>query len=1857
MRRRKLGFVKRMLSITLALALVVSGMQVTVSPAHEASAASKDSTMGNNEMLSEKHVKDPKVLRFYTILANVQELEESADLKGKTAEQILATYTDDKYTKQAYGSYLTEYDGEIDFGTMEINYIDGIGWARSATKIDLSKATFKSGFTKVPDNEFALCTKLETILLPDTITEIGNNAFESCQALTTLSIGTGEDGVVDLTNVDTVGASAFSVCSSITTVKFSPLGTRSTELKLGEKAFANCSKISEIEIPIETAANLGANAFENCAALESVGLQDNLGYINNAVFQGVGTTSFGVKFYIIGSSDISQSRLPKGITFIGDNAFSGAWLTSLDLSGCTKLTTINQYAFGTAYVPGLTLPESLETIESMAFNATSISKLTIPEKCTNIQSKAFYNSGLEEIELPASLTEIKEATFALCDDLIGSKIVIPSGSKLQTIGKDAFKECKKIGTTEFLNNCKKLTSIGDSAFAKCYQVKMDPLNPKSELTDLYGDKVFESGLETVVLPDSVATIGTEAFADNYALKTVKLGTGLINIPDKAFYNSKTTSSKSGASLEKVIVSSELESVGDSAFANQSRLTTIGYTDGSTTTVKEGTVQFKSGLLSIGDSAFAGCGIQSTFSANGLRVYIPASEVKTSYTAGCSEFLIYDYENSDKEDNYCRSVYIDESEIVKFSDIPDDYKNKDKTELNEEGQSVYRLVNVIAKKVYIDESAFTRVISTSNADKTLEAYDSYETVTDAYQNRLYSPNKTLVKLYFTGSDASAAVSSTPDSAKTPIWARPISGTSSFSDLPVANSSSKSFSANYAFGIQNVIIPDTLIDDNLGQKAFENCINLEQVKLSLNLTDIKDGTFSGAGKEVPNFLGTSDELKYYDYYGLRTINIPDGIKTIGNDAFKNCYNLVLQKKGGSSFGRNIVSIGNNAFNNCLSLSEVKFPDTLKSIGSTAFANCTIQYKEPAKISYADNKGEYSYYVNAPSYGTKEIKHGLKVIDFTGALSLETVGDGAFRMTNVEDVSLIDSPLVKIPNNLFNQCSYLKTIAFQDKTESIGADVLKDTINLSGVTLPASATLTKTTISGAFGGIVNNTDPTLTLSYDKNEIITVPYGSSLRLPINALNKDIINGDVKISVDTGDGVFKNILDTTVGGISAEFNTSDDPYSFILYGKDFVKDPVTVRVEMGTAFSYAKSANYWISSHTMEYQVKVEAVPTQKVTVSAAEDSSVKTNPDMYVEKDGNKVLYIPAKGTAATKGIKLSAVIDPTDTTEDVTWTSDNTDAMVISDVVYEKGNGISTAVVKAAVDENGKPKIGNAKITVSSGTKSDTIFVYSVIPVTSSSGIVCTTGGTNLDTNLKPNSKTNPYGLDIGSTDQIKVTLNYGDAGYTEEEKAQYGEKCVFVSSDPEVVSVSQDGTIKALKEGTAVITVKGQASGMKADFYFEVASGLKASPASIEVSGPDKVNVGESISLMAAVYPAKASQSVTWSVATGKDIVSIDENGAVTGLKKGTAKVVATSAEKNTVKSNQFEITVLSPAKELKILTGDITLEVGKSQTLSKVSSATGTKGYYLSPADTTDTIDWSSSDNSVVTVTSTAQSVTIKAVAAGSAMLRGVTSSGIKAEIKVTVSQKAVKVTKITVGSPVTLNVGGVHQLTPQQEPANANEAITYTYTSSNPKVATVDGNGLIRAVAPGNANIVVKTNTGKTATCAVTVKQPAKKITLLVNKPSAKKIYMAKGQSINVKAKLDPVNTTDKLTWKSNKTKVATVSSSGTITAKKKGTAKITVTSDSGKKATITVVVSKKQVKAKKVKIKGAKSMKRKKTIKLTVSLKSAKSTDTITFSSNKPAVATVDAYGYVTAKKKGKVKITVSSSSGKKATKTIKVK
>ncbi len=304
---------------------------------------------------------------------------------------------------------------------------------------------------------------------------------------------------------------------------------------------------------------------------------------------------------------------------------------------------------------------------------------------------------------------------------------------------------------------------------------------------------------------------------------------------------------------------------------------------------------------------------------------------------------------------------------------------------------------------------------------------------------------------------------------------------------------------------------------------------------------------------------------------------------------------------------------------------------------------------------------------------------------------------------------------------------------------------------------------------------------------------------------------------------------------------------------------------------------------------------------------------------------------------------------------------------------------------------------------------------------------------------------------------------------------------------------------------------------------------------------------------------------------------------------------------------------------------------------------------VAPANATDkTVTWTSSNEKVATV---AADGTVMAVAKGNAIITVTTKDGNKTAtcnvtVEATVETTVVNVTGVTLDKTAAdINVGGTIKLSATVAPANATDK-TVTWASSNEKVATVAADGTVKAVAKGTAVITVTTKDGnKTATCNVTVKIPATKVTV-----SSKQVYVVKGKSVSVKAYVQPLDTTDKVEWTSSNTKVATVKN-GKISAKKVG--KATITAKAGDKtAKVTVNVVKKAAKAKSVKLnKKAATLKVGKKITLTAKINPTKSTDTLKWSSSNKKVATVDQYGVVTAKKAGTATITVKTSSGKKAT------
>ena len=224
-----------------------------------------------------------------------------------------------------------------------------------------------------------------------------------------------------------------------------------------------------------------------------------------------------------------------------------------------------------------------------------------------------------------------------------------------------------------------------------------------------------------------------------------------------------------------------------------------------------------------------------------------------------------------------------------------------------------------------------------------------------------------------------------------------------------------------------------------------------------------------------------------------------------------------------------------------------------------------------------------------------------------------------------------------------------------------------------------------------------------------------------------------------------------------------------------------------------------------------------------------------------------------------------------------------------------------------------------------------------------------------------------------------------------------------------------------------------------------------------------------------------------------------------------------------------------------------------------------------------TVTWRSGNESLVKVD---QDGNVTAVMQGSTSINATSDDGGKVGVcSVTVKSKVISVTGVTLDkTSMTLTEGETGTLAATVTPANATDK-SVSWVSSNTSVATVSSTGVVTAVAPGTAAVTVQTNDGaKIASCVVTVKSKSVSVTgVSLNYTT---LTLTEGQTQTLTATVSPSNATNKsVTWSSSNTSVATVSSTGVVTAVKAGTATITVkTNDGSKTATCTVTVKSKDV-------------------------------------------------------------------------------
>ena len=254
---------------------------------------------------------------------------------------------------------------------------------------------------------------LNTIVIPNSVTTIGNGAFASCSGLTEVIIPN---------SVTTIGYRVFASCTGLTEVSIPNSITT-----IGEKAFNGCTGLTEITIP-NSVTDIGNLAFAGCTGLTEVSIPNSITTIRGGAFEGCSgltTVTIGNSVTTIGEraftscSGLTEVTIPNSVTTIGDSAFEG----------CTGLKTV-------------TIGNSVTTIGYRAFySCTGLTEVSIPNSVTNIGSSAFEDcTELKTVTIGNSVTTIEDGAFFLCTQMESVTI----GEKVESIGESAFAKCNSL---------------------------------------------------------------------------------------------------------------------------------------------------------------------------------------------------------------------------------------------------------------------------------------------------------------------------------------------------------------------------------------------------------------------------------------------------------------------------------------------------------------------------------------------------------------------------------------------------------------------------------------------------------------------------------------------------------------------------------------------------------------------------------------------------------------------------------------------------------------------------------------------------------------------------------------------------------------------------------------------------------------------------------------------------------------------------------------------------------------------------------------------------------------------------------------------------------------------------------------------------------------------------------------------------------------------------------------------------------------------------------------------------------------------------------------------------------------------
>jgi hypothetical protein len=945
------------------------------------------------------------------------------------------------------------------------------------------------------------------------VTDIGTNAFYESSVTSVLIPDT----------VTVVGSEAFENCSDLTNLTLS-LGLADIE----SNAFYNCSSVASVTIP-DSVTNIGDEAFYDCN-LTSVTFGDSVTSIGNYAFSGLASRGLGDPTVPTGSP-LTTVTIPSSVTNIGVGAFEGCmWLTNVTFG--VGLTTIGAYAFDDCGLTNaVTIPDSVTNIGTRTFSdcgaLTAINVASNNPAYSSLNGVLFNKTQTVLLEYPGCLggsyaipdgvTNIGTGAFEYCDSL--TNVTISLG--VTDIGSNAFYGCDGLTSLTLPDS---VTNIGDYAFFGCEALTNVTM---AEGLASIGAYAFSGSSRTVgnvgpivchitsiTIPSSVTNIGPGAFANCLWLTNVTFGDGLTGIGNYAFEGCGLTNA--------VTIPDSVTNIGTGAFSASYTLTAINVAPGDPAYSSLGGVLFNKSQTTLiefpsGYSA-AAYSIPNTVTNIGAYAFEYSSLTNVTIPDSVTSIGPYAFEYSS-----LTSVTIPDSLTnigagafqrcygllainvapgnPAYSSLGGVLFNQSQTELIEDPDCLGGSYAIPAGVTTIESNAFYySAVTNVTIPDTVTSIEPYAfeyssltsvTIPSSVTNigeGAFSACYGLADVYFLGNAPTAAPTAfSGDSlvvyslAGASGWSSTLAGfpvelLDSMISLGYTVSNGTVWIDSYAGSSTLLSIPGTIDGmpvTGIGAAAFAGS-DLTSVTIPGSVTNIGAYAFQGCGLgnvTIGNSVASIGDYAFYYCTRLTSVTIPNSVSNLGAYAFANCTNLTT-----ITFGVGLTTIGESAFLGCSSLTAFNVAPGNPAYSSLAGVlfnqNQTTLLKYPGGLggSYTIPSGVSSIASNAfygcvtltsvtignsvASIGDYAFLYCSRLTSVTIPNSVTSIGESAFAASGLTSLTIPDS-VTNIGDYAFSGCFGLTSVTFGDGITSIGAGAFDYCTRLTSVTIPNSVT----------------------------------------------------------------------------------------------------------------------------------------------------------------------------------------------------------------------------------------------------------------------------------------------------------------------------------------------------------------------------------------------------------------------------------------------------------------------------------------------------------------------------------------------------------------------------------------------------------------------------------------------------------------------------------------------------------------------------------------------------------------------------------------------------------------------------------